>query len=90
MVREPYRGLVGELLSLLRAEAGKRPGPRCTIGVMLSRLSPEDRADAETALAEPSVELPSSVIARVLSARTGKTIQAETLARHRARRCACP
>lgn len=68
------------------ALAPSRPGPRCTMGVVLERLDPEDRRDLAALLADPLV--PGSLISRALIARQ-HNVKPQTVSRHRRRICDC-
>lgn len=63
-----------------------RPGPRCTIAVVLERLDGDDRRDLLALLADPLV--PGSLISRVLIGR-GHSVKPPTVNRHRRRMCDC-
>ena len=62
-------------------------GPRCTVALLLRGLTDDDRADLETALANPAI--PASAIHRALHKR-GHSIGDTTLQRHRRGTCRCP
>jgi NTP pyrophosphatase (non-canonical NTP hydrolase) len=59
---------------------------KCTVLLLLESMSPEDRADLETALEDVMIQ--SSIIARVLD-RNGHKIKAPAIGRHRRGACAC-
>lgn len=73
------------LAAALAVEAGRKPGPRCTLCVVLDRL-PESDAAALTAALDGD-EVTSAGIARALL-REGHKISAVTVRRHRAKECA--
>ena len=77
-----------ERVSLLEeiAAATRAVGGVCTVGTILAGLSPEDRADLESALADPAFL--GRAIVRVLHAR-GAKLSDETLRRHRRGDCKC-
>ena len=73
------------LSDALKAEASKRPGPTCTVCILVPTLSGADREALEAAMTDLAVT--ASAIARALQSE-GHDISPETLRRHRSQRCA--
>lgn len=73
------------LAAALEAEAARKPGPRCTLCLVLDRL-PESEAEA-LAAALAGDTMASAGISRALI-REGHNIAAVTVRRHRAGECA--
>lgn len=82
--------LADELRSLRDGHAS-RPGPTCTVAVILAQLPEEDAAQLEAAIDNPSVS--GSSIAGTLT-RNGHAVSDKTVLRHRRRGsatgCRCP
>ena len=72
------------LSDALKAEAGKKPGPRCIACILIDRLSDDDTAALDAAFADLSIT--STAIVRALASE-GHKIGAETIRRHRAGNC---
>ena len=78
--------VVVSLLEEIRAQqAEHRKGPRCSVCVLLSGMSKEDREDLEKAFADSS--LYTSVISRALAKRD-VNLKEHAVSRHRSGRCA--
>ena len=73
------------LSDALRVEANKKPGPTCTVCILIPTLSDADREALEAAMTDLAVT--ASAIARALQSE-GHDVSPETLRRHRAQRCA--
>ena len=75
-------------MSLAQALAAQvsKPGPPCTVAVLIEQLPPEDVTVLTDALASPLWT--NAKIARALKAE-GHGIAAQTLGRHRKGECAC-
>lgn len=58
----------------------------CSVAILLNSMSPDDRADLETALEDVMIQ--STIIARVLE-RNGHKIKSPAIGRHRRGACAC-
>ena len=74
------------LLATMRAEALRRKGPPCSMGVILDALTDDERAQMLEAFDDKAIT--GAVIADVLS-RHGHKITGPTVIRHRQGRCAC-
>lgn len=72
--------LLDEILSVQEDRSG------CKVKRLLDSMTPDDRSDLETALANPNI--PATHIARVLHNR-GLEVNYKTLANHRRQDCAC-
>ena len=64
-----------------------KKGPRCTVGVALSKLEGERLEKALSALDAP--EIRHNMIATRLSEWTGERLGATTVGRHRRKECLC-
>lgn len=64
----------------------RRPGPPCTVAVVLDRLEGDDRADLLRLLADRFV--PGTLISRALIARR-HAVKPQTIQRHRNALCSC-
>jgi len=73
------------LSDALKAEALKRPGPLCTVCILITTLTKSDVEALDAAMADLAVT--SSAIARALQSE-GHEVRAETVRRHRAKQCA--
>ena len=77
---------VNDLLSEIRIQQRATSRLRCSMGVVLSQLDPQDREAVQQALADHSIF--GSTIAKVLKAR-GYEVKSLAVNRHRRRTCAC-
>ena len=73
------------LSDALKAEAEKKPGPRCTLCNLTLTLPKDDLAALDAAMADLTVT--SSSISRALMSE-GHDMRPETVRRHRAKNCA--
>lgn len=84
---------IGLLQSLRQAQAAaKSPGPRCSVAVVIDRLSADDADDFRSALADDSIR--GSTIARHLATlgigpSEGKYLREDSIQKHRRGTCAC-
>lgn len=69
--------------------APTRKGPSCSVGVLLSGLSGERLEKAVAALAAPNPPIQNQKIADVFKSWTGETIDAQSISRHRNKKCKC-
>lgn len=75
------------LSDALKYEASRKPGPRCSICILIPTLDKPEAAALVAALDDGAVT--SSAISRALNSE-GHEIRAETVRRHRAKECAGP
>ena len=73
------------LSDALKAETAKRPGPLCTVCIIITTLSKDDRDSLDAAFADVSVT--GTAITRALQSE-GHEVRAEAVRRHRDNRCA--
>ncbi len=73
------------LSDALQHEISKRPGPTCTVCILIPTLPASDQSALEAAMTDLAVT--ASAIARALQSE-GHDVSAETLRRHRSQRCA--
>ena len=75
------------LSDAIKAEAARKPGPRCSTCLLISTLDADDQAALEAAFADPAVT--TAAIARALSTE-GHRVNPTNLQRHRQRECNRP
>jgi hypothetical protein len=75
------------LSDAIKAEAEKKPGPKCSTCLLVATLEPEDQEALAAALADLSIT--TAAIRRAL-ATEGHEVRAENLQRHRNRDCNRP
>lgn len=80
------RGETGLLAKIQAANAAANRGDTCTMGLLLQRLTPTDRADIEAALADKAIA--ATIIAKVLN-EAGHRIGNDPVQRHRRGACHC-
>ena len=73
------------LSDALKIETTRRPGPRCTLCMTITKLPPADVASLQDAMDDKGVT--SSAISRALVSE-GYDIRSETVRRHRKNECA--
>jgi hypothetical protein len=76
------------LLAAIEAATPSGNGALCSVADLLDHLDEADRTDLLTALARPTKQLQSTVIARVLKARS-LPISPSAIQRHRRGGCTC-
>lgn len=83
---------MGELAAVFSAQPNRVPGPKCSIGILLTTLDAEDAKALKAAL-EPNSGWKGSEIADALLTEghkvNGRVLRGHTIQRHRNQDCSC-